>query len=249
MPAVNPELVISDTEKDTIKALCNYLLEALEVLSQKRSFITIGLSGGSFIKAFSDEIVNYKEKFQKYVPKLRFILCDERFVPLDHADSTYYGFVKNNFFTILNVPAENVYPIKPDTATVEECAQDYENRIRPLLNENKGFDILLLGIGPDGHTCSLFPDHELFLNRANEKKLVVACKNSPKPPPLRVTLTFEYINNSQHLLFCAYGEGKAQIMKQIYDKDASLPSVHVSPVCQDGRLVWFIDRAIAKNIC
>ena len=147
MPVNKDQVVVSENVSQTVKALIEKILASLESLSSQRSFITIGLSGGSLINQLSDEIGNYLDRFKPYTQKLRFLFCDERFVPLDHKDSTYYGFKVNKFFENLQIPDENVFYIKADAASVEECAIDYEKRLRPLLNENQGFDILLLGIG------------------------------------------------------------------------------------------------------
>jgi 6-phosphogluconolactonase len=147
MPINQDQVVVSENVSQTVKALIETILNSLELLSSQRSFITIGLSGGSLINQLSDEILNYLDRFKPYTQKLKFLFCDERFVPLDHKDSTYYGYKVNKFFEHLQIPGENVYNIKADSPSVEECAVDYEKRLRPLLNENQGFDILLLGIG------------------------------------------------------------------------------------------------------
>lgn len=100
----------------------------------------------------------------------------------------------HKLFEKLNVPLENVIQVNAAIPTVQGCADDYEAKLRPLLNVNGGFDILLLGMGPDGHTCSLFPDHPSFSEGMSSDRLVIPCLESPKPPPYRVTLTFKYIN-------------------------------------------------------
>ena len=147
MSSTNKQIIVKDDVTQCVDALIEQILGAIESLSSQREFITVGLSGGSLIKQLSDEIPRYLERFKPHAQKLRFLLCDERFVPLDHGDCTYYGYVINGFFRNLNIPAEHIYPIKADAANVAECAVDYEKRIRPLLNANNGFDILLLGMG------------------------------------------------------------------------------------------------------
>lgn len=244
----NDNIVVSENVQKTIKALIERILGSIESLSSNRSFITIGLSGGSLIEQLSGEIVNYLDKFKPHSQKLRFLFCDERFVPLDHKDSTYYGYKINKFFELLQIPDEHIYYIKANASSVEQCAVDYESRIKPLLNENNGFDILLLGIGPDGHTCSLFPDHKLFLEAKTQTQLVLPISDSPKPPPERVTLTLPFINNSNFLFFCAVGEGKADMLKRILkDADLTIPSANVRPN-KNGKLVWFLDEPAGKSL-
>lgn len=150
-------------------------------------------------------------------------------------------------FEKLNVPLENVIKVDASTPTVQECAADYEAKLRPLLNSDGGFDILLLGMGPDGHTCSLFPDHPSFEEGLRSDRIVIPCLESPKPPPYRVTLTFKYINRSSYLIFNAFGEGKAEVLKRILvDDDKSLPSSYVEPELPEGLLLWFIDQPAAS---
>jgi 6-phosphogluconolactonase len=238
-------IVICDDEKHTIASLLTYLLTSIATLAKTRKHITIGLSGGSFINIFSAEVAKNLDKFKPFSDKIIFVFCDERFVPLNHSDSTYFGFSSSNLFKNLEIPDERVFSIKADAKNVEECASDYENRLKPLLNSNNGFDILLLGMGPDGHTCSLFPGHKLFIEAATQTNLVAPISDSPKPPPARVTMTLNYINNSDHLLFFTIGESKAEMLRKILvESDKSLPCTHVQP--KYGQLRWFLDKPAAK---
>ncbi len=96
----------------------------------------------------------------------------------------------------------------------EEAAKDYIKKLSVYFppNDIPRFDLLLLGMGPDGHTCSLFPDHPLL----EETSVWVApITNSPKPPPSRITLTFPVINNAQILIFVILGDGKAPAIEVI----------------------------------
>lgn len=240
------EIVVSE---NPTKSLCENIVQAIEILALTQEFITIGLSGGSLITQLSDELPKYRQRIDPYITKLKLLFCDERFVPLDHDDSTFFGFSKKNFFKNLNIPSENVFPIKADSENVQECAVTYEKLIKKFLNSNNGFDILLLGIGPDGHTCSLFPEHQSFIEGSKSHFLVMPVRDSPKPPPERVTLTLPFINNSSYLFFCAVGESKSSILKRILkDKDLTLPSANVRPIHREGILRWFIDPAAAKYL-
>lgn len=199
------------------------------------------------IKYLSEEFLKHKARIEPFKNKLKFLLCDERFVPFDSKDSTFGEYLSRNLFSGLEIPDENLYPIKADSATVEECAIDYDTRLKPILNKNNGFDILLFGCGPDGHTCSLFPNHKLFVNASDYKQIVVPISDSPKPPPQRVTLTLDCIQKSTYLLFLSGGESKAEITKRILiDKDQSLPCTLVKSNVSDGVLKWYVDRDAAK---
>lgn len=253
---MSTKIDVSPTVNETIVSLCVHLIGAIETVAKARpdqSAITIGLSGGSLIQQLSGELPNHKSKLEPYTDRLRFLFCDERYAPLDHSDNTYYGFLSHQFFSKLNIDHDKaVLKIKPELP-LDECAQDYANQLEQVIDKQRqGFDILLLGIGPDGHTCSLFPDHKSFrdcFDPETRKRLVISVRDSPKPPPQRVTLTLDYINNSRFLFFCAVGDNKATMLRTILtDKDLKIPSANVKPNHSDGQLIWFLDKAAAQNL-
>lgn len=126
--------------------------------------------------------------------------------------------------------------------SLEECANDYEKRIKDVFKSAMPvFDLLLLGMGPDGHTCSLFPNHKLL----NETTLLIApIDDSPKPPPQRVTMTYPLINNAKCCLFAMAGAGKAEMIDRILMKKEGLPAGLVKPT--PGKLIWIVDTAAGK---
>jgi 6-phosphogluconolactonase len=245
---------VSESVAETIVSMCNHLISAIETVGKESDrAITIGLSGGSLIQQLSAELPNHLTRLAPYTARLRFFFCDERYVPLDHTDSTCFGFLSEQFFQKLGVDPESaVLKINPNLS-LDECAEDYARRLSEVLNHaTHGFDILLLGIGPDGHTCSLFPGHKSFSDchdSETRQKLVIAVRDSPKPPPQRVTLTLDYINNSRFLYFVAVGENKSGILKTIVvDKDMSIPSANVKPARPENTLIWFLDKPAASQI-
>lgn len=152
------------------------------------------------------------------------------------------------------IPPEQVHAIN-DALAPKEAAEDYEARLKhlvaaqtlPLLEIYPRFDLILLGMGPDAHVASLFPNHPLVHVK---DKWVASITDSPKPPPERITLTFPVINAAANIAFVATGAGKADKVKSIFqDKEVpygALPAQIVSPVA--GKLVWFADEAATSKL-
>lgn len=172
-------------------------------------------------------------------------------MPLDHPDSNH-ALCKDVLFSKVNIPPENIHHI--DTALlddIDELADSYERQLIQEFAMKQSarfpiFDLILLGLGPDGHTASLFPDHPLL---AEEERWVAYLEDSPKPPPKRITLTYPVINHASKVAFVATGEGKQDILAEIMDDPArnSLPASRVQPT-QHGQLYWFVDDAASAKV-
>ncbi|XP_060175301.1 probable 6-phosphogluconolactonase 4, chloroplastic [Lycium barbarum] len=158
-------------------------------------------------------------------------------------------------FFFIPIPAGHVYAIN-EALSAEGAADDYETCLKHLvivcnivdISKESGFpkfDVMLLGMGPDGHVASLFPGHPLVHEK---EKWVTFIKDSPKPPSDRITFTFPVINSSANIALVVAGAGKADVVhKSLGDSDGSdlLPVQMVSP---EGELVWFLDDAAASKL-
>ena len=132
------------------------LQTAAEAVSARQLF-TIGLSGGSLIKALSDLLRDRSDDIKW--DNWRVFFCDERHVSLDDEASTY-GEYKKALFDQVPLPEKNIFCIDP-AADLPVAATDYRDKLESVFGKNlPEFDLLLLGMGPDGHTCSLFPQHQ-----------------------------------------------------------------------------------------
>uniref|UniRef100_A0A182JML0 6-phosphogluconolactonase n=1 Tax=Anopheles atroparvus TaxID=41427 RepID=A0A182JML0_ANOAO len=219
-------------------AICDEVLGLLEKFANetlaKQDRFRLGVSGGSLADILCEGMSELRSDFSKW----QIFFCDERVVPATDKESTWGIFKRQLLECHDNVPESIFFPVNC-TLDVAEAATDYERTIRKAFGLEKSiempsFDLLILGIGPDGHTASLFPGHPLL---KEEKKLIAPIDNSPKPPPKRVTMTLPLINNAKVCLFGAQGRGKAEMLKRIVaERDTSLPATLVDP--PNGELIF-----------
>ena len=174
--------------------------------------------------------------------------ADERCVPSGSPESNA-GAAHANGLRHVPVPSGQIHAVNgawgPDAA-----ARDYEDRLKKAFCLKPGgwprFDVILLGVGADGHTASLFPGDPAL---DETRRLVAPVRQAPKPPPERVTLTLPVINNARQVFFVATGAGKASVIGRILSAapaGAWLPAQRVRPV--DGEVRWFLDRAAGANL-
>jgi len=175
--------------------------------------------------------------------------ADERAVPLDSEDSNY-KICDDYVFSKVPLPAEQIHYIDESLISdPQELADAYEQELVKVFANRSAvkipvFDLLLLGMGPDGHTCSLFPGHALL----NETTGWVApVTDSPKPPPNRITLTLPVVTHAHRIAFVASGGEKKEILKTIMeDPDKGLPCSLVN-ISGGEKVYWFVDAAAAQS--
>ncbi|HEV2796256.1 MAG TPA: 6-phosphogluconolactonase, partial [Nocardioides sp.] len=167
---------------------------------------------------------------------------DERFVPRDSADRNARG-TREAFLDHIGVDEANVHevPASDEVASAEESAEAYSATMRAA---GAGFEVLMLGIGPDGHCASLFPGHPALAAR---DAIAVAVHDSPKPPPDRVTLTFEAMERSRAVWFIASGKGKADAVARALAEDGTIEETPARGVRGD-ETVWWLDGPAASAL-
>ncbi|ROL51146.1 6-phosphogluconolactonase [Anabarilius grahami] len=215
---------------------------AEEALSSVGSSFSLGLSGGSLVSILSKELPALGN-----LDCSRWLIgfCDERLVPFSDPESTY-GLYKNQLFEKINIPEDRILAIDP-SLPVQECADDYAGKLGKAFSTEQipVFDMLLLGMGPDGHTCSLFPDHPLL---QEGQRTVAPISDSPKPPPQRVTMTLPTVNAARCVVFVSTGGSKAPVLKQVLEggEGPTLPAALVAP--GKGELFWLVDEPAAASL-
>lgn len=169
------------------------------------------ISGGSLVKFLTTGLPTIQDTDLR---KWLFFFCDERLVTVDDPESTF-GTYKRELLGKIDIKIDQFVTIKQGVSA-KDAALDYIEKLEKHFGKNAipEFDLLLLGMGPDGHTCSLFPGHQL-LNETTS--WVCAITDSPKPPPERITLTFPVINNAKCCVFAISGASKADMVKVKFD--------------------------------
>lgn len=236
------QIVNVSDEQEVIVKLWELIERAAQDAIKESGVFRIGLSGGSLIRYLTTGAQWSTTDWSKW----KLFFCDERYVKFDNVDSTF-GQYRSHFLPKTDLTADQFVTI--DTSLeLKDCAQAYELEIY----KNFGiqdldfktipkFDLLLLGMGPDGHTCSLFPDHPLL---QTEDVLIAPIADSPKPPSSRVTMTYTLIKHSKACIFPISGSGKADIIKQIFVDKKPLPAGLVEVI--DGTVTWILDEAAAE---
>jgi 6-phosphogluconolactonase len=205
------------------------LIRMVKESADKRRTFTIALSGGS-------------------TPKLLFSVLGERFlnsVPPDNSDSNF-GMTDKVFLEKIKIPPENIHRIKGEKDPEEEAVR-YSDEIARFTGERGGlplFDLIILGLGEDGHTASIFPGNNMLLN--SEKICDIAIH--PLSFQKRITITGNVINNAENVIFLVTGAHKAKVVSDIIERRGTVdyPAAHIEP--QQGILQWYLDDAAAKMI-
>ncbi len=201
------DIIIPGNEKETIDFCVDYFFWIAEESIKDHGFFAIALSGGNTPKAIYQEITSERHAKRVDWSKVLLFWSDERCVPPTHPDSNFKMAMDAGFAKV---------PIKPDQIfrmeaekDFEEAALKYEEIIKKTLPSNS-FDLILLGMGDDGHTASLFPKtHGLHAH----SRLVIA-NYIPKLEAWRLTLTFECINAARHIAIVVMGKSKAAITQK-----------------------------------
>lgn len=242
------------------KSLRQYILQAQADGLKRHGVFKVAVSGGSLPKTLAQALLTPgtgsgggDSATAIQWDKWEIFFADERAVPLDHADSNY-KLLKDDLLD--KIPSTDgkpiVHPIDENQLDdVQEMADEYEQElVRSFAAKDSVrlpiFDLLLLGCGPDGHTCSLFPNHALL---RESDAWVAPISDSPKPPPQRITLTLPVVTHGLRIAFVTTGDSKQEILKKIFDTDEGRGSP--SGLVNEGgneRVSWFTDQAAVDGV-
>jgi 6-phosphogluconolactonase len=252
-PEINPMTprtirIFPDVEALSEAAAHEFVRCAREATAARGRF-TVALSGGSTPRRLYQFLAAEPFRGQVDWSHVEFFWGDERCVPPDDAESNY-RMAREAVLARLPLPADHVHRLEAERPDKESAARDYQAVMARVFGVDPAgpppaFDLVLLGMGPDGHTASLFP-HTRALDETGRWVVV---NFVPKFSTDRLTLTRPVLNRAREVLFLVAGADKAEVLAEVLagpDDPARLPSQSVRPA--DGRLVWFLDRAAAARL-
>jgi 6-phosphogluconolactonase len=242
---------------DTVAThLRTYVLQCQKAAFERHEKFKIAVSGGSLPATLSKALLapdNGTQDDKPQFSKWEIFFADERAVPLDHDDSNY-GLLRKDLLD--HIPPSSgtpqVFPIDVKVLDdTQEIADKYQEELMASFASKDSvklpiFDLILLGCGPDGHTCSLFPGHDLL---REHDAWVAAIEDSPKPPPRRITLSLPVVTHAIKIAFVATGGGKKEILKKILETEEgrSLPCGLVNEGGGE-KVSWFADAAATEGV-
>jgi 6-phosphogluconolactonase len=244
MPS-EPKVRIFGSPQELFRAAGEKFSSAGAEAIQRSGRFTVALSGGSTPRGLHQELVTH---FSSQLPwnKVFFFWGDERHVPAESPESNY-RMADETLLSKLPIPRENIFRVPAELADAREAARRYadtlEKFFHPPPNEFPRFDFILLGMGPDGHTASLFPGTAALQDQDH----FVAANWVEKLNTFRITFTYPVLNHAAFVMMLVSGDEKSEMVRRaLKDRSANLPCQRVHP--ENGELVWYIDKGAAVKL-
>jgi 6-phosphogluconolactonase len=235
------KLHIYNTEQETIKALADFFIATVNTAIKKNGDCSVVLSGGSSPRKLYQQLASDEYKSKIDWSKVSFFFGDERYVPFDNPDNNGL-MAKQTLFGPLNIDESKIFYIGTSISP-EHDAADYTDAIFTYFGERQPkFDLVLLGLGDNAHTASLFPHTDVLY----EEQAIVRAVFLKEQNVYRITMTAPLINEAHAIAFLVYGKSKAQAVKHVLKDKRNIelyPAQLIQPL--DGMVNWFVDEAAA----
>jgi len=241
------EIRVSTTPQELFEAAAEVVVHTAKDAVEQRGRFTIALSGGSTPKSLFNLLATNARTVLPW-DRMFFFWGDERHVPPTDPESNY-RMAEEAMLSKIPVAAGNVFRIPAENPDAAAAADAYEQTLRKFFQLGPGeipiFDLILLGMGPDGHTASLFPGSAGL----QEKNRLAIANWVDKLKTSRLTLTLPVRNAARCVAFLVSGTDKAAVLKTVLEEDApaeQYPSKLIRP--NNGKLIWLVDRAAASDL-
>ncbi len=233
-----PQILVWKDLESLSLAAAHFFVKACHEALADHGYFSVGLSGGSTPRRLYQLLAT--PRFSRNIPwkKVFLFWSDERFVPPTDADSNY-RMTKESLLDHVPVPSKNIYRV-PTQGKPAACAEKYERQLRKFLGKRSGFDWMLLGMGADGHTASLFPHTDILKEKKRwVKEVWVEEKNT-----YRISFTYPLINRSRNAVFLVAGAEKSPVIQAIKSgrhKKVLYPVQGIQLL--KGAITWMLDEA------
>ncbi len=238
------KLNIFNNESEVLSALADHFVKIANDKIAANGKFSVALSGGSSPKKLYELLASLTYADELNWEKVYFFFGDERNVPHTDKDSNYL-MAKKALFDPLQINPANVFAVDTSLAP-KEAAKKYEEEIEQFFDEGElSFDLVLLGLGDNSHTASLFPFTPVLHDRTPGVSEVFL----EDQQVFRITLNAPLINEAQHIAFLVYGEGKAIAVHHVLEDDEDIeeyPAQLIEPIV--GEIQWFLDEAAASML-
>jgi 6-phosphogluconolactonase len=239
-------ILVASDDATFFKKAATLLMESTAAAIEARKQATWAISGGNTPKKLFQLLAEPYFKQRIDWPHLHVFWVDERCVAPDHQDSNY-GMAKEALLSKVSLPEANVHRMPAEMTPATEGARAYDQTMKLFFKHERPFptfDVMLMGMGDDGHTASLFPGTTAL--EENEKW--AAATFVQKLNAYRLTLTYPVINNARRIVYLCSGDTKAPVLKEVLRPGAPVrfPTQRVRP--ENGELIWLLDNAAASNL-
>jgi len=248
--SIRSEVNVFPNLEKVSRSLAEKIVEEASDAVEKRGRFTLVLSGGKTPRFLYGFLANeYANKIDWQAVHL--FWGDERYVPKDHPDSNF-ALAYETMIAKAPLPPQNIHRIPVEIEAPERAAESYEKTLREFFKDSEAqvsptFDVILLGMGNDGHTASLFPGSP----ELKERNRWVAAVNAPSflLPQNRITLTFPLINRSRAIFFLVSGAEKSRVLKSILEEPDKARKLYPAAMVQAREeLVWYLDEEAFNSI-
>jgi len=237
------KILIFENAYTLVEHLLKQWIDIAQQSVDRNNRFTVALSGGRSPMEFYCKLSMFKD-FDLW-KRTHIFLGDERFVPLTDERSNF-KMIKENILDFVNIPKENIHPIATDQKNVKHAADSYKNELVQFFEFKETnapcFDLILLGIGEDGHTASLFANDEAL----DDPQGIVLPVSIPQVKEERISLALPVINNARNVIVLALGARKADIISKIINEKSDIPASKVD--LTNGQLIFLLDKEAAQKL-
>ena len=241
------QIIQESTAQNVAQRVAKEFISFVNKELERKETLAIAFSGGSTPNLLFTELASIKNRSKIIWDKIHIFQVDERWVPRTHYDNNFQT-LKHLLLDKIKIPEENIHPMPVTEDKEEVCKRNYEMELRLVLgNTNPSFDLILLGMGDDGHTASIFPGKSGQLPLHSEN--IIEIPFVEKLNSLRMTLTAKIVTNSKNNWILVTGKNKTDILNKVFTSnfDPELYPIHITSKSH-GNIVFFIDEEAGLKI-